>query len=130
MLAPTVVTYNTLINVCDKGHQWSQSLGLFAEVHRRSLQASAVTYNSTMAACERALPWADVLELFVGMQRACLNPDDSSYVAMIGTASNQHAWELTIKLLSKARDSAFACTASMTTGVVTACARGFAWAHS
>lgn len=64
-LAPSAITYSSVINACAKGGQWELALELLREMRqRRDLAPNAITYNAAIDACTSGGEWQRALSLF------------------------------------------------------------------
>ncbi len=52
-LAANVISYNSAISACEKGHQWEQASSLLQEMRSSWLEPNVVSYGAAISACDR-----------------------------------------------------------------------------
>eukprot|EP00397_Hematodinium_sp_SG-2012_P007281 GEMP01007323.1.p1 GENE.GEMP01007323.1~~GEMP01007323.1.p1 ORF type:complete len:836 (+),score=241.27 GEMP01007323.1:655-3162(+) len=84
-LAPTVVTYGSLIAVMEKSRQWRTAWSLFQHMHRESgnstgnhssIGANVVVCNNMLSALEKGNQWQHALRLLRVMSNGAVSRDD------------------------------------------------------
>jgi pentatricopeptide repeat protein len=66
-LVADIITYNRVINACQKGAQWQLTLVLLAELKAAGLQPNVVTYNCVIDALHAATEHDTAEDLYVDM---------------------------------------------------------------
>lgn len=87
-IAPSVLTYNTVLNACSRDDlPWEALLSLFAEMRHAGIHPDIVTYNTLISAAgARSLP--DQAEMVLRtMLDAGVTPDNSTHSCLVNTFS-------------------------------------------
>ncbi|CAL1135617.1 unnamed protein product [Cladocopium goreaui] len=98
-VAPDIVSYNSLINICDREHQWSQSLQLLALMRRRYLAPNLVSFGSAISACAKGAQWPRSLILMEQLRRQCLQPNFVVLSACMDACASGRQWIHALRLM-------------------------------
>eukprot|EP00913_Durusdinium_trenchii_P031412 g29409.t1 len=109
--AEDVISFNSTISACEKGHEWPTALALFEQMPEMQVQADLITFNSTMSAlekgsqwqetlhfyghisCERSQQWAAALALYTAMERQEVKADGISFNALMSSFKDAGRWQ-------------------------------------
>ena len=66
-VVPDVVTYNALMNACEKGKQPEQALEFFEVMQRHGVAPNMITYNALISTCGKSFQPKQALEVSQAM---------------------------------------------------------------
>ncbi|KAH9329592.1 hypothetical protein KI387_001700 [Taxus chinensis] len=85
-IAPSLITYNTVINACAKGgFGWEGLLGLFAQMRHEGIQPDIITYNTLLGACASRGLSSEAEMVFRTMNEAGIVPNALTYTYVVET---------------------------------------------
>lgn len=58
----TLITYNSVLNACEKSGQWNSALRIFSQALQH-FKVDAFSYSAAISACEKGLAWTRALHL-------------------------------------------------------------------
>ena len=67
LLIPNVVSWNAVINACDKGKLWEAAFGLLQEMMHERLTPNVVSRSAVTSACEKRKHWKGAFGLLQEM---------------------------------------------------------------
>ncbi|TFJ80571.1 hypothetical protein NSK_007998 [Nannochloropsis salina CCMP1776] len=132
-LLPDLITYNTLISACAKGHRPRDAQRLVKELEGEGgrIVPSLVTYNSLLAALAQAGQWKEAMRVLQTLQRKNLRPDVITYTSLIQACSKARPSQVKkalyyLELMKEAREGGGEVTpdAVAYAAAIEACARG------
>ena len=85
--APTLITYNIAISVCERAGRAAEAAALLAEMRARGVAPDVVSYSSAISSCNVARRPDDALRLLRNMRDAGLAPREPAYGAVIDCLS-------------------------------------------
>ncbi|XP_020522408.1 pentatricopeptide repeat-containing protein At1g74850, chloroplastic isoform X2 [Amborella trichopoda] len=105
-VAPTVLTYNTVLAACARGGlEWEGLLGLFAQMRHDGVRPDIATYNTLLSACaSRGL--SDQAEtVFRAMNEAGVLPDVATHKHLVSAFEKVEHLEKVSELLAEMESS-------------------------
>ncbi|XP_078431088.1 plastid transcriptionally active 2 isoform X2 [Wolffia australiana] len=86
-VAPTVLTYNTVINACARATEvpWDTLIGLFGQMRHEGIHPDLVTYNTLLAACGSRGLGDEAEMVFRAMNAAGVLPDVVTHAYLVET---------------------------------------------
>eukprot|EP00397_Hematodinium_sp_SG-2012_P010854 GEMP01010980.1.p1 GENE.GEMP01010980.1~~GEMP01010980.1.p1 ORF type:complete len:618 (+),score=142.76 GEMP01010980.1:258-2111(+) len=106
IVRPDVVSYNSAISACEKGHQWELTVRLLRDMCRiKHMTPDVVSFTAAISACGKARQWGLALELLqTALQR--VRPDVIIYNACMSACAHAGKWEHALTLLHELRQAA------------------------
>eukprot|EP00747_Dinoflagellata_sp_TGD_P103088 gnl/TRDRNA2_/TRDRNA2_168856_c1_seq2.p1 gnl/TRDRNA2_/TRDRNA2_168856_c1~~gnl/TRDRNA2_/TRDRNA2_168856_c1_seq2.p1 ORF type:complete len:485 (+),score=87.46 gnl/TRDRNA2_/TRDRNA2_168856_c1_seq2:121-1575(+) len=97
-LIPNIITYNALINACEKCKNGEKALEVLKLMKYKGLQPNVITYNTAISALGKGKKPAEAIELFEEMTKKSVEPTRITYNSVISACEKgempQHALDI------------------------------------
>ena len=100
-ILPSLVTYNSLINLCGVDGAWTAAFTYLQELWQNSCepQPDIVSYNSAIRVCQRCSQWQPALSFLMDAEQHGLKLDALTFGATIASAAKSRNWGCATSLL-------------------------------
>ena len=98
LLKEDVITFNAMINSCEKSSQWDMAFAVFQQIDERFLDPNLISYSSTISSCEKSGQnlWHLALQLFQDMLSEVITPDVVCYNSVISACEKGMQWQMAL----------------------------------
>ncbi|CAK9039588.1 Pentatricopeptide repeat-containing protein At5g02860 [Durusdinium trenchii] len=123
-----IISYNTSMSACEKGHQWSLALRLYEELQEKALRPDHITYSVALNACQQ---WTEALELLKRLEEVATSTTDGqtkrSFGAALGVMEKAAQWRSAVALLQRMSELTIGATSQSVALTVSAAERADSW---
>ncbi|CAJ1420312.1 unnamed protein product [Effrenium voratum] len=100
-LSPSLVTFNTLIDLCEAALDWTAALHFLGLLRGAELEPDIISHNSAMSACQKTSEWQMSLALFQDLQQQGLRSDGTTFGTITSSCAKAQRWPRALFLFSR-----------------------------